>query len=82
MHERSCFAVCISLDKIANGQLRLVLDDVERDGTDPLRWRLSAFVTVAAMTTSDLAQMRFTDQQLADFGGLVLGAVAVHMTSS
>jgi hypothetical protein len=82
MHKRSRFAVCISISKAVTGELRLVVDDVEREGSNPVRWRLFTFVTDAPITATDLAQMRFTDQQLADFGRLVLGAVSVHAPSA
>jgi hypothetical protein len=82
MYERSRFAVCISIGKTAGGELRLLVDDVECNGLDPLQWRHFTFVTDAAVAATDLAQMRFTDEQLANFGRLVLGAVAVHVPPS
>ncbi len=82
MVEKSRFAVCISIGKTADGQLRIVLDDVERQETEPTQWRLFTFVTDAPVTETDLRQMRFSDEQLADFGRLVLGAVSIHATEA
>lgn len=53
-------------------------DDVERQDTEPTQWRLFTFVTDAPVTAVDLKTMQFSDEQLAGFGRLVLGAVSVH----
>ena len=70
------------MSETVSGDLRLVIDDIEREAKEPPQWRLFTFVTDAVVTKADLIQMNFTDQQLADFGRLMLGAIAVHVSDS
>jgi hypothetical protein len=71
---RGQHGLCISM-RPTNGTLELTLDTVALASPTSRTWRHDVFVTFADLDLAQARRFSFTDEQLANFGRLALGAL-------
>jgi hypothetical protein len=80
--KRGACGVAVSLLDLQNGQLRLVLDDVKNErGAAHGPWLHHTLFTFKDYAAADLAELKLSEKELADFGYSVLarlGALREH----
>jgi hypothetical protein len=69
----------VSLREEDDGSISIVLDDMMRSSTDSKRWEQTCFVTHHSVSRDFLTEQKFSDDQLRDFGSLVLARLAVGL---
>ena len=82
---RSHSGVVCSLRELADGKLRLVLDDVENDGiAATAHWKHHVVFTWKDFESRDINELKLSEKELASFGfGILARLVALrqHPTS-
>ncbi len=71
---RGSRGLCISVRPHA-GKLELTLDSVSLNGTNSRTWRHDTFITFADLDVKEAKEFSFSEERLAEFGRLVLGAL-------
>jgi hypothetical protein len=72
-------ALCLSLEQNGNGEVLVIFDAVTRKQSSESGWRQEAFITNVTVGEDQLRGMKFSDEDLAEFGRTVLGSLAIHL---
>jgi hypothetical protein len=61
-------AVIIRLEKVKDGKLKLILDDLVQSNNESSKWIKDALITFKEYDINTFKELSFTDKELADFG--------------